>query len=61
MQFQTQQVHCIRDQNGAITEGGQVNMNLLSQNVFPRNQHSSFCLFSCLREFEYIFWYLWLS
>lgn len=24
-QFQTQQVYCVRDRNGSITEGGQVN------------------------------------
>jgi len=24
-QFQTQQIYCVRDRNGAITEGGKVN------------------------------------
>lgn len=33
-QFQTQQIYCVRDRNGAITEGGKVNAAFLMVYIF---------------------------
>jgi len=33
-QFQTQQIYCVRDRNGEITEGGKVNAVFLTVHIY---------------------------
>lgn len=34
LQFQTQQIHCVRDINGEITEGGKVGLHVAALSLF---------------------------